>query len=164
MTRGETAGRGMAEFRRWAARGLPVAIVLAVAWARPGAAADEAAPPPVQLDKLLRLPDSVEFDMDRRGGATRTEWRGRFKTARADVASSKKALGEAVEKLEKAAVGSDQWRFVPPGGDVAAENNDNLRLRMDVTKKREALADAEKRVKDLEVEANLASVPPEWRE
>lgn len=153
----------MADFRRRAARGLPVAVAAAVGLAGLGALADDAAPP-VRLDKLLRLPDSVEFEMERRGGATRTEWRARFKAAKDDVVLAKKELDQATDKLEKAAVGSDQWRFVPPGGDVAAENNDNLRLRMDVTKKRETLAHAEKRARDLEVEANLASVPPEWRE
>jgi hypothetical protein len=128
------------------------------------ARAEDGAPPPVRLDRLLRLPDSVEYDMERRGGATRTEWRGRFKAAQAEVAAVKKDLDAVVAKLEKAAAGSDQWRFVPPGGDVAAENQDNLRLRMDVTRKRDDLAHAERQLRDLEVEANLAAVPEDWRQ
>jgi hypothetical protein len=125
---------------------------------------EDSVPPPVRLDRLLRLPDSVEYDMERRGGATRTEWRGRFKAAQAEVAAVKKDLDAVVAKLEKAAAGSDQWRFVPPGGDVAAENQDNLRLRMDVTRKRDDLAHAERQLRDLEVEANLAAVPEDWRQ
>jgi hypothetical protein len=143
---------------------LPVVVAFAQALLASPAAAQEAAPPPVRLDRLLKLPSSVDYDVERRGGAPRTEWRGRFKAAQAELVSSKKDLEKAMAKLEKAAVGSDQWRFVPPGGDVAAENQDNLRIRMDVTKKREAFAHAEKGLKDLEVEANLAAVPPEWRE
>ena len=46
---------------------------------------------------------------------------------------------------------------------MTAENQDNIRLRMDVNKKREAHDYAEKRLKDLEIEANLASVPDDWR-
>jgi hypothetical protein len=128
------------------------------------ARAEDAAPPPVKLDQLLKLPTSVEYDLERKGGATRTEWKGRYKAAQADVASAKKAYDSAMGKLEKAAVGADSWRFVPPGGDVTAENQDNVRIRQDVTKKRDELARAEKRLKDLDVEADLASVPPEWRQ
>jgi hypothetical protein len=118
----------------------------------------------VRLDKLLKLPASVEYDMEKRGGATRTEWKSRFKEASADLASAKKDLDAVVGKLEKAAEGADSWRFVPPGGDVTAENQENIRLRQDVTRKREEVARAEKRVRDLEVEGNLASVPDDWRQ
>jgi len=149
---------------RAAALWLPVVVAFAQALLASPAAGQEAAPPPVRLDRLLKLPSSVDYDVERRGGASRTEWRGRFKAAQAELVSSKKDLEQAMAKLEKAAAGSDQWRFVPPGGDVTAENQDNLRIRMDVTKKREAFAHAEKGLKDLEVEANLAAVPPEWRE
>ncbi len=147
----------------WGARlGIPILLAsLAV-----GAAAEEPAPanPPVRLDKLLKLPTSVEYDMEKRGGATRTEWKSRFKEASSDLASAKKDLDAALGKLEKAAEGADSWRFVPPGGDVTAENQENVRLRQDVTRKREEVARAEKRVRDLEVEGNLASVPDDWRQ
>lgn len=149
---------------RLAAGGLPAALVFAAGLAASPAAGQETERPPPRLDRLLKLPTSVDYDVERRGGATRTEWRGRFKDAQAEAATAKKNLDQAMAKLEKAAEGSDQWRFVPPGGDVAAENQDNVRLRMDVEKKREALAYADKRLRDLEVEANLASVPPEWRQ
>jgi len=117
----------------------------------------------VRLDRLMKLPGNVDYDVERRGGATRTEWRSRFNEARSAAATAKKDLDAAMAKLEKAAAGSDSWRFVPPGGDVTAENQENIRLRMDVNKKREAHDYAEKRLKDLEIEANLASVPADWR-
>ena len=126
--------------------------------------AQETQPPAVELDKLLKLPRSFDYDIERRGGATRSEWRVRFQDARAEVSKSKKALDKAMGKLEQAAAGSDSWRFVPPGGDVTAENQENIRIRQDVERKRQALASAEARLRDLEIEANLASVPPEWRE
>lgn len=161
---------GRVRFRSLLARGslmaavvLPVVVGLSEGLHARAAAAQDGAGPPVRLDRLMKLPDTVEYDVERRGGATRTEWRSRFNEAREAATTAKKDLDQATAKLEKAAAGSDSWRFVPPGGDVTAENQDNLRIRMDVTKKREALAYAEKRLKDLEVEANLASVPADWR-
>ncbi len=142
---------------------LPVLAGLAPGLHARPAAAQEPGGPPVRLDRLMKLPDTVEYDVERRGGATRTEWRSRFSEARTAAATAKKDLDAAMAKLEKAAAGSDSWRFVPPGGDVTAENQDNIRLRMDVNKKREAHDYAEKRLKDLEIEANLASVPDDWR-
>lgn len=146
-----------------AAAGLLAAVVIGGGIFAAAAAAQDAPSSSPRLDRLMKLPDSVDYDVERRGGATRTEWRSRFSEAREAAATAKKDLDLAMAKLEKAAAGSDQWRFVPPGGDVTAENQDNVRLRMDVTKKREALAYADKRLKDLDVEANLASVPADWR-
>lgn len=151
----------------WAKRGakgglVAVAMMTALAVPRVGSGQEAPAQPP-KLDRLLKLPDGVAFDVDRRGGATRSEWKARFADARKEVETARKEYEGAMAKLEKAAAGSETWRFVPPGGDVAAENQDNLRLRMDVTKKREDLATAERRQRDLDVEANLASVPDDWR-
>jgi hypothetical protein len=148
---------------RAAALALPLLQALSLGGAAAPARAEDAPPPPVRLDRLLKLPEAVDYDMERRGGASKTEWRGRFKTAHADTVKAKKALDASMAKLEKAAVGSDQWRFVPPGGDVAAENQDNVRVRMEVERNRTDLARADKRLRDLEVEANLASVPDDWR-
>jgi len=160
---GEIAEWAVGQRRASAGRShLGIPILLAVL-AAGTATAQEPASPPVRLDKLLKLPTTVEYDMEKRGGATRTEWKSRFKEAAADLAAAKKDLDVAVGKLEKAAEGADSWRFVPPGGDVTAENQENIRLRQDVTRKREDLARAEKRLRDLEVEGNLAAVPDDWR-
>lgn len=154
--------------RRRASRGSVWRAALAAGLLLPGAtSAQEPAAPPAEavpkLDKLLRLPSGVAYDVERKGGAGRLEWKERFADARKDIASAKKEADAVSGKLEKAAVNSDQWRFVPPGGDVTAENQDNIRLRMDLEKRREELARAERRLKDLEVEANLAAVPEDWR-
>lgn len=154
--------------RARASRGSIWRAALAVGLLLPAAApAQEPAAPPAEaapkLDKLLKLPNGVAYDVERRGGAGRLEWKERFADARKEIASAKKEVDAVSGKLEKAAVNSDQWRFVPPGGDVTAENQDNIRLRMDLEKRREDLARAERRLKDLEVEANLAAVPEDWR-
>jgi hypothetical protein len=122
----------------------------------------EGAPAP-GIDHLLKLPSGSAYDVERKGGATKTEWKGRFAEARKEVETARKEYDAAMAKLEKAAAGSDTWRFVPPGGDVTAENQDNLRVRQEVQKKRDELALAERRQKDLDVEASLASVPDDWR-
>ena len=144
---------------RWAA-GLAGGLLAVAAAQAQEAPAGDATP---KLDRLLKLPSGVDFGVERKGGATRTEWKARFAEARKEVATARKEYEAAMAKLEKAAEGSDSWRFVPPGGDVTAENQDNLRIRQEVTKKRDELASAERRQKDLDVEANLASVPVDWR-
>ena len=146
---------------RWRRAALVVAVVAAASPAgAQEAPAGEAAP---NLDHLLKLPSGVAYDVERKGGATRTEWKARFADARREAETARKEYEDAMAKLEKAAEGSDTWRFVPPGGDVTAENQDNIRIRKDVAKKRDELASAERREKDLIVEANLASVPEDWR-
>jgi hypothetical protein len=152
-------------FSSWpAAAALAAGLVLAQLCGPAVARAQEPQPPAVELNKLLKLPQSFDYDIERRGGATRTEWRARFQDARAEVAKCKQALDKARGNLEQAAAGSDSWRFVPPGGDVTAENQENIKMRKDVERKREALTSAEARLRELEIEANLGSVPPEWRE
>lgn len=147
-----------------------VLLVAAIVLSGPAPAAAEgeaanAVPPgrAVPLEKLLKLPDATGYDMERRGGATRSEWRARYERAYEERDEARKSYEEAMAKLEKVASDSDTWRLVPPGGDVAAENQDNIRLRRDLEKRRSELERAEKRVRDLDIEADLASVPPEWR-
>ena len=56
------------------------------------AADDEASPPLIELDQLLKLPSSLELEPEVRGGATRAEWRSRFQTAREELAAARAAL------------------------------------------------------------------------
>lgn len=134
----------------------------------PPSAAGEAAEsgPAVGLDRLLTLPSSSEFGVEKRGGATRGEWRSRFRKARGDVDRSKKKLAGLQGKLDEAAAESDSpWRFVPPGATATvSENTENYTLTEGIRREKTELKRAETRLRDLEVEANLANVPEDWRE
>jgi len=117
------------------------------------------------IDRFLKLPNAVtdSYDLERRGGATRSEWLERFGRARDDLEDAEEAYDEAMERLEETAVGANNWRFVPPGGDVGGENHDNIRLRREVAKRREERERAEKQLLELEIQANLHAVPEDWR-
>ena len=43
---------------------------------------------PVGIDRLLKLPGDLEFDVERRGGLTRSEWLARFEEARRSLAQA----------------------------------------------------------------------------
>lgn len=119
--------------------------------------------PSVGLDKLLKLPDSVEYDVERRGGATRSEWRTRFREAHGDLEKSRSRKAEAQKKLEDSASDSS-WRFAPPGASGTTEATENYKLVQEVKREDAEIQRLEKRLRDLEVEANLAGVPKDWRE
>jgi hypothetical protein len=152
-----------------------VAIGLAaLAGASPGLAqpqpraGDPTAPPAgkVDLDQLLQLPDSLDYGVERRGGATRSEWRSRFHEARKGLEEARSSLADAQEALAKRAGSSDGWAMAPPGLPAEAAGNDanTVRLREEVRRQRAEVSRAETRLRDLDVEANLAGIPADWRE
>jgi hypothetical protein len=143
--------------------------------AGPAAAAEPAAPPApddagrpapqVDLEDLLKLPGDVLYDMEKRGGATQGEWRSRFRKVRTDLAGERSALERAQLELEKVAGSSDTWKLAPPG--VSANSSEaplDYRLRNEIRQHRAEVDRLEKQLRDLEVEANLAGVPEEWRQ
>ena len=140
---------------------------LLLAGPRSGRAEEPKAPaaptPNVSLDQLLKLPDSMEYDVERRGGATRSEWRTRFREARGDLDKAKARKAEAQKKLEGSASESS-WRFAPPGATGTTEATENYKLVQEVKREEAEVQRLDKRLRDLEVEANLAGVPSEWRE
>lgn len=132
------------------------------------AAAGQAAPPPapVALERLLKLPDSVEYSVPRRGGATRNEWRARFASLREELAGERQELEEAQAELQELAGTVDAWQVGPaiPGADVSGDGPLDYRLQQEIREHREEIQRLERDLRDLEVEANLASVPADWRE
>jgi hypothetical protein len=142
------------------------------------AAAAQADPPPesppapnagahdVGLDSLLRLPPSGSPAAEpRTGGATRQEWQQRFATARGDVETARQAIDKAQDELGKLARGTDSWQMTAPGAQAGTQTETSpmsYKLRQELRNQREELASAERRLTDLEVEANLAGVPEEW--
>lgn len=120
------------------------------------------------LDDLLRLPS--DFKPKSEGppvaGASEEEWKRRF--ARAD-----KAIGEARETLAATrreldglaeTGGSSQWSVAPPGAQGQQSTSPlSFKLRQQLQRNREALDTAEKALRELRIEADLAGVPAGWR-
>lgn len=123
------------------------------------------AAPRVELDELLKLPGSLRYDVDQKGGATRGEWRERFLSLRESLGQERESLERAKRELEEVAGGTDAWKLALPGaGNAATEAPLDYRLRNEIRQHEAEIERLEHRLRDLEVEANLAGVPPEWRE
>jgi hypothetical protein len=132
-----------------------------------GAAADDAAPR-VALDDLLQRPPSLEFEPAGKGRFTKAEWRERFDTARAELAAAEADLAATQAKIAKAAGGTSAWKMAAPGlggGDPGTVSDGPVDYSLSAEKRRnqEEVARAERRLSELEIEANLASVPADWR-
>lgn len=148
----------------------------------PARAEDPAPPPNVELDDLLRLPDGLvsPYEVDRRGGATRDQWRSRFSAARDDLSQATKALRASLDELDELG-GQGNWKMAPPGlgqlqqqqgpsGSASPDGNQttgaplNYGLANSIRGQKQEVQRAERALRDLEVEANLAGVPEDWRQ
>ena len=126
--------------------------------------AAKAPAPQVGLDQLLRLPESLDYHVERRGGSTRAEWQERFQNARTDIEAARGALESSQAKLEDVASESGGWRLAPPGVPAnTSESPLDYQLRQDIRRQRAELEHGEQRLRDLGIEANLAGVPEAWR-
>jgi hypothetical protein len=75
----------------------------------------------------------------------------------------KRGLEASQRERDRIAGSADQWLLGPPG--ATRENAPlDFRLRQEVARHRDEIERLEKDLKQLEVEADLANVPPEWRE
>ncbi len=147
-------------------------------WALPVSAEDapvvdsavEAAPPSelpaVPLDRLLRLPAGVSYDVEKRGGLTRSEWRARFTRRTRERDEAKLALEASQKELSEMAAKTDAWNLGTPGTGASAEKEDPLSFRLDqrIRRERKTLEETEQKLEALKTEANLAKVPKAWRE
>ena len=123
-------------------------------------------PPQINLEKLLTLPNSLELEgVERRRGGTRSEWEGRYQTLYTELGVTLTELRENESNLEEAARNSDHWKMSPPGfsGVLEEPQTVNYQLRQAVKRNRDEMGRLQRRLRDLEVEANLAGVPKEWR-
>ena len=146
-----------------AALGLSWLVVPLVA----AAAADvEAEPPPksVTLDQLLTLPSALPVESGQRGGLTRAEWSSRFAEAEAEVETAQADLDESLDRLSELVGKTSNWKVAAPGVQAAASDNSpvNYGLRQEIQRNREDVVRAERKLRDLIVEANLAGVPENW--
>ena len=128
-------------------------------------AADPARPRP-GLDSLLTLPGDRTYTVERRGGLTRGEWKAKFAEVHADLVAEHAALEDAERRMDEAA-DSGQWQVSPP---IPGQQNANpgettldFKTRQEIRRNRAEIERLERRLQDLEIEANLAAVPDDWR-
>jgi hypothetical protein len=131
--------------------------------AEPGGTGGDAA---VELDQLLRLPNSLDFKEERRGGGGAADWRRRFSESERRIRKAEAKLEETETALSEAGTaGSGQWQIAPPGQQANASDSGPLsfKLREELRRARAALEEAERQHRALIVEADLAGVPEDWR-
>ncbi len=127
----------------------------------------EAAPstePEVELNRLLKLPDSYATPSEKRGGASRDEWKRRYARIRADHENAEAARDQAQRGLEAAASDSGQWSVAAPGGSPNENSPLSYGLRQEIRRQREAVEASAKALRQLDIEADLAGIPEAWRE
>ncbi len=161
-------GSGRPAARAGARRSVLVLLVASTGLASGAVAGQEAeragqSVPPVSLEELLALPETYRPRLEQRGGATRSEWRERFRVAREEVEAARAGLARAQAELEAHAGTGGDWNLAPPGvgsgltGDARAGQ-----LRAEIKRYRKELERAERQLRELEVEAELAGVPEDW--
>jgi hypothetical protein len=126
----------------------------------------ESPAPPVSLEQLLKLPPSAAASppQPRRGGLTRLEWESRFRDARADLARVQESLTSTQKELEQTAAEVSNWQVTPPGQQAGSATSPvSYRLTQEIRRRREEVRASERRLQELNVQANLAGVPHEWR-
>jgi hypothetical protein len=129
----------------------------------PGATAEKSTGK-VDLSRLLKLPDSYQRPGDDRSGPDRQEWMSRFKVVRSDLDESKAALAKAQDELAEAASGSGSYSVAAPGTTSSPEDTPlSYKLRQEIRRQRELVDRAEYKMRELNIEADLASVPTNWR-
>jgi hypothetical protein len=137
-----------------------------------GALADDAAPPdkpagseqPAELDRLLTLPGGQSYGVDRKGGLSRGEWRSRFTEIQDALAKEQKDLKAAEARMDEVAGGTSNWQMAPvPGMQPSPDAPLDYQLRVEIRRHKSEIERLERKLKELEIEANLAGVPAEWR-
>jgi len=101
------------------------------------------------------------------------EWRRRFREGHEKLQLAREALEVTKHELDGAAIegGGSQWSVAPPtggggggeGGPNASASPLSFKLRQQLKSNRIEVDEAEKALKDLVIEADLARVPAAWR-
>lgn len=139
-------------------------VVATTAQAEAGASQATGNAPKVDLGRLLKLPDSYAKPAESRRGMGRPEWEVRFESVRLELAESHAALEAAQTELGNAAGDSSQWSVAAPGTSPNPENTPlSYKLRQEIRRNREIIERNEKKLRSLEIEADLAEVPADWR-
>jgi hypothetical protein len=130
------------------------------------APAAEPTAPPVAYDALFRLPSEGSARPAAEGAPLdRKRWEARFSDVRGDLDGARGKLAKAQADLEALAHKSESWQMAAPGAKTNSENSPvSYKLRQEIREYREDVGRAERRLRELEVEASLAGVPAEWRQ
>ena len=106
------------------------------------------------------------MDGQRRAGGGETEWRARFFEANDSLERATIELKRSKVELANLAEESNAWTLAAPIGGATAATNDaplSYELRQRIKRQEAAVASARRALVDLEIEANLANVPEDWR-
>lgn len=119
----------------------------------------------VELDSLLKLPSDMSFQHQRRHGASAEEWKSRFRDSRESIGHAEAELARVKGELDEMAGsgGGGQWQVAPPGSNQTEVQPMSYKLREELRRTRERLDEAERAYRELQVEADLANVPEDWR-
>ena len=130
----------------------------------PAAGSATKSAPTVDLGRLLKLPDSYQQPTENRRGMGQSKWESRFELVRLDLDTAQTALDSAQQELGEVAGDSSQWSVAAPGTTPNPENTPlSYKLRQEIRRQREEVERAERKLRSLEIEADLAEVPDEWR-
>ena len=154
----------LAAFGWLAALALAALVAPAPARAEP----DASEVPVVALDRLLKLPAGLDIETEVRGGSTKAQWRARYDTARRELAEAEAGLAKTRAKLEEVAGESSAWKMGAPGlGNIEnsspSEGPLDYQLSTEMRHNREEFERSQRQIAELDVEANLAGVPEDWR-
>lgn len=119
------------------------------------------------LDRLLQLPSGLNYGGGEKGGMTPGEWRLRYRELRRGLEYEEKALEDAQAELSKIASTADAWTLaapIPGGGAAAADAPLDYQLRQEIKRHKAEVEHLERALRELDVRADLAGVPAEWRQ
>lgn len=107
------------------------------------------------------LPTSAEV-----AGTSEARWRGRFRSALGRLAEAREKLIATRRELDGMAGqgGASQWSVAPPTAGAAPSSSPlSFKLRQALKAQRGELEEAERGLRELRIEADLAGVPQSWR-
>lgn len=153
--------RGLARFvLALAVSLLPAVGVVAETEIAEGEAAD------VGLGRLLHLPKSYQASPPSQAPQrTANEWRARYAAADQNIRTARAELKKLQLKMEKHAGESSSWNLSAPGMGMAKPEDVpvNYSLSQEIRNQKDHLEDARRARKMLDVEADMAGVPDDWR-
>jgi hypothetical protein len=92
------------------------------------------------------------------------EWQSRFQKVRSDRSEAERELGKAETELDGMASDKSDWSMSAIGGASSDSSPVSFRLRQEIRRQKEAIAQSDRALRNLDIEADLAGVPEDWRE